>query len=411
MNIRLNISEPTFRNYFTKIGYSYKIKQYDNFIKSIQRMVLSDIKDAFINNNIKEKLKTIFGEGKNITINILSDKNNILTITDKYLKELIEESRLDIYLEETKTITFKKELQELAHKKIKLSEILTKGSNVYLIDKMDSLFKNSNYVEERVKKCIAMDAIDLSEEEINLLNNEAENRVFYALVLFEQHRNYDIILNMLSTMDININNSRTENVRIIKEVFLKKMKKKINLYKTGILNFSIDISDSYNDEISEYTKENNLNLVPKYTNKDSISELTKVITIIKNEATSALNNKFFKMMVHEKENRGSSGVDYEKLAKGRISLDSCEFNDDIYDRLESFLRIFSENDFGLRINRRKYREFKYIFEKRTEIDRLQSLNIKDDLIKISYGDFSKKISLSDIKEYSENEFIPLNKGY
>jgi len=98
MNIKLNVKKETFIQYLLKLGYNYKINQYDDFIKRIGFIILNEVNIAMTENKLSIKINQIFSTKTDILI--LEDYLKIENINESYLTSLIENGLLDLYLED-----------------------------------------------------------------------------------------------------------------------------------------------------------------------------------------------------------------------------------------------------------------------------------------------------------------------
>ena len=72
--INLDVKKDTFLSYLIRLGYNYKIKQYDELISTIRRKILKDIQIAITENKLKESMIYIF-DSANINLLILAKKS------------------------------------------------------------------------------------------------------------------------------------------------------------------------------------------------------------------------------------------------------------------------------------------------------------------------------------------------
>ena len=153
--IKLTITQPTFEKYLYSYGYNYKIKQFNDFISAIQRMVFKRIKDT---ENLSDTLSEIFLHYPNISV--LLDKENIVSIKKDFLISLIEDSQLDLYFIDKVEKFSNKEMKEAY--KLKLMTTQTNNSN-----NLNASYTLSNIriQDLKAKKCFDMSMINLSQED------------------------------------------------------------------------------------------------------------------------------------------------------------------------------------------------------------------------------------------------------
>ena len=120
MNIRLNVKKETFRGYLFKLGYSYQIKQYDDFIKTLGRLITNDIKSSMEDNTLISKICQIFKDKTDILV--LQDYSKIENVKEEYLVSLIESGLLDLYLED-KSIKINEQIQESVYIKKRIDSL------------------------------------------------------------------------------------------------------------------------------------------------------------------------------------------------------------------------------------------------------------------------------------------------
>jgi len=109
-------------------GFIFKIKQYDDFIKTIKRYIKRDISINITKENFQNKLEFMF-EDKIPTIEFLFSEEHLKYISVDYFEEIVETGYLDLYMEE-KYSSFDKELHKEAYKRIFIEFIYKKGTNI-----------------------------------------------------------------------------------------------------------------------------------------------------------------------------------------------------------------------------------------------------------------------------------------
>ena len=176
MDIRLDVKRDTFEKYLLKMGFSFNIQQYDDFISSIRRILVHDIKEHMTNNTLRTALDTIFKNINFPSILLLEDSLIVNKISSEYLNDLIENNRLYLFLEE-KNETFTIDQKILSYKIAKIRDIKYHNKNFeaiflrrYLSDFNDSqkkYIKAINYLEKYDS--------DLSETEKDKIDREINN--------------------------------------------------------------------------------------------------------------------------------------------------------------------------------------------------------------------------------------------
>ena len=172
--IKLNVTETTFKKYLIYSGYNYSIKQFDDMITSIKRNIILKVKNAITNNNLDDIATYIFD--KDISLFILSNPEKIDTISNRYFKQIIENSELDLFLEE-RQLRFSEEIQKRAY-------FLTLVNNLKNKDKfiMDKVLRKYNFLESadkrnRVFNCIRNKGILLSEHIKSEIRSELKENI------------------------------------------------------------------------------------------------------------------------------------------------------------------------------------------------------------------------------------------
>jgi len=160
--ISLKIQRQLFQKKLLLLGYSYKITQYEDFIKSIQRIVLNDLKSSM--DNLEEKIKEIYGS-LDMPSTYFIKKEDILKIKKSYLVKLIEDGLLDLYLEIPKIRVYDKTIQKQAYRIVKGKSILINGKPI---------LRDAPSI--RINKCIINNGIHLNEEDIRHNNHILKRR-------------------------------------------------------------------------------------------------------------------------------------------------------------------------------------------------------------------------------------------
>ena len=178
--IRINVTENTFKKTLTKLGFSYKIIQYEDMIKSIKRQTLKLIHNSIQDNNLNEVLTTIFGSFKNeMPITILINDADLKYISKDYLISLINDNKLSLFLEEEQKI-YPKYIQENAYRYLKIKEIENKNIETYhiLYRMYYKLLLENTSQHISLLKCINSDGIYLSKKEEEYLDKELKTTVY-----------------------------------------------------------------------------------------------------------------------------------------------------------------------------------------------------------------------------------------
>ena len=150
--IKLNTTQQTFEKYLYSYGYNYKIKQFSDFISSIQRLVFNKIKET---SNLEVICNEIFPTNPNI--NVFFDKKNINVINKNFLISLVEDSQLDLYFEE-KAERFSQKQMEYAYF---LS--LLKKQKIFETDELfQKKLNRKDIVAIKGRKCFDKNQINLS---------------------------------------------------------------------------------------------------------------------------------------------------------------------------------------------------------------------------------------------------------
>jgi len=104
--INLTVKKDTFEKNLIPLGYNYKIKQYEDLIESIQRIMFNEVEGS---ENKKEAVEKVFKEEPSYFVAF--DSKQIKYINKAYLVEIIEQGLLDLYLEEQVVIFTDKQLE------------------------------------------------------------------------------------------------------------------------------------------------------------------------------------------------------------------------------------------------------------------------------------------------------------
>ena len=256
--INLEVKKETFMNYLVKLGFKYKIKQYDDFIESVQRKVFSDLKNSMKEDNLFEVAFSIFGTF-NININIFKNHKMINSISSKYFREKIEDGSFELYFEETKNKFSSEETQEKAY-----YYILTK--DIHLNNK--KLFDtNEKLLSIAVKNCLVKNSFSLSLEKKNSIKNNVQNKILrdiaYGNTFWKKYLSIDKIFNRL---DLYKKNYPVEEIYL----YISRRLRKENLLSCNKIEISMDII--YSEEVSQKIASlvTDIKVIREITHKDNL---------------------------------------------------------------------------------------------------------------------------------------------
>ena len=172
--ISLLVKKNTFERKLNLLGFDYKIRQYDDFIYSIRRRILSEIETAEKEDKLREALDYIFGDYKKVPFMIFYEIELISSIRKEYFIEKIEEGELDLFLKDAKIKEFTKKEQEDAFllSFINIKRNYRRTTSRGLIDEYPFLRYAMTPYKVRLIKCIKQNKIELSfiEKEEVILN-------------------------------------------------------------------------------------------------------------------------------------------------------------------------------------------------------------------------------------------------
>ena len=188
--IRLDTEKQTFNENLIKMGYNYKIVQYENLIDSIRKRIVLEIKESLKSSKLKITIKKIFK--KDISLLILEDITLITKINITYLKELIEQGELNLYLKEEYK-DYCEDTQKEAYLVKKINRIKLKD---YFKKEIQNKYKKELTIKGNgrniVKKCINSESINISKEEKIKINNEINSYIKKLIIKDSRFKIEDI---------------------------------------------------------------------------------------------------------------------------------------------------------------------------------------------------------------------------
>ena len=385
MYIKLNIKKETFKNHLLKMGYNYDIKQYDDFISSIRRKTLKDISEALSGGVLKESIHLIFGKSAQLTsIMILTEENPIDIITKEYLTELIENSHLDLYLEEKKVKIFSKDIQNKAYKNI-LFKTIFKNNKGYLFlgDIYHIFFKLSSYVNEEVKKCIALNGINLTDKEKKDMSFQTEKGISLYLAGRVGNDKLNHILEI-----ININNIGIDmcNNKDISSFIAFKLNKNIDILNTPF---------EYTDINIDMTSFKNIEKIFNSTNAFQLKDIKKLMILIKFNDKYRLKKDIFNFL-----NTLDKNSHYFIKCKGDFKKKSSDMEniiDIIILFIASFKDYLDESSFYTIGSL-----FQVISDNKDIINEIKNIDLDNEEVIINYGKTNISFSLSELNTYIQN---------
>jgi len=238
MILKINISKNTFEKNLVKLGYNYKIIQYEDFIKSIQNHAYKEVmKDL-----TEQTIKKVFGSYENILISNIVNPENIKNINTTYLVELIEGGLLDSFLEEKKIRPFSKTVMKDAFilktiNNLRFDNNLKNSSILnfqYYNYSYSYLFRNKSstrYIS--AIKCLNLNMIELTEDEENeiteYIKSSLEKKIFNSA-----RKEWQQLLPTLENYFYIENNSSPSNYTSNINAFMEAIREKI--FERNILN-------------------------------------------------------------------------------------------------------------------------------------------------------------------------------
>jgi len=187
--INLTIKKALFQKKLLLLGYNYKITQYEDFIESIQRIIFNNLKEAYTNDNLEEKMMEVYGQS--MPIEYLLKKEGIVLIKKEYMVSMMEEGVLDLYLEIENAKEYSKEIQKEAYMYLLGTSMFI--NNSVLLNKSKSI---------RITKCILNNGINLSNEDKEEIENKIKDIFVRAAYLRNQHLLSRKIYNHININDV-----------------------------------------------------------------------------------------------------------------------------------------------------------------------------------------------------------------
>lgn len=194
--MNLNVSKNTFEKYLVKMGYNLKIKHYDDFIKVLRDKAFRDALESITVDN----LQRIFPNYETMSIMSLIDASNINSISQGYLKILIDEGFFSIFFKEKKIPTFSKKNQMDAYvlnlvNNLVFDVSVTNHSILsfeYWIPEYSDLFrKKTSSRHISAFKCLNLNLIELDEIEKSSLdkfmNDHLKKAILFSFSGMEEH--------------------------------------------------------------------------------------------------------------------------------------------------------------------------------------------------------------------------------
>ena len=282
--IHLTTTKETFIKNLVKMGYNYKIKQYDDFIATIRRIISSQIDTAIQTTTLKEKVEQIFGY--EVSLLIIEDKNKIEKIKISFLTNLIESGLLDLYLVENNRIV-SKEVQEKAYFKTLINELDQSSYYVRwnLKEKYKKLFDKQSSQYLSIKKCMDHNQILISDEKKEQIQRNLNIEIAEDMIQRERHKISLLVSNtgiaFLGKYDINVGKLKDMiKYQLVDENILTKDLSPINLKQNLLPSFRH--VDSLLMKLNKRTGLSKINIL-------------KILRAIKDDDTSLLKDmKIFK---------------------------------------------------------------------------------------------------------------------
>jgi len=185
MLIKINISNKTFEKHLVKMGYNYKINHYEDFVSVIREKAFRDVLESITEGNIKR----VFGDIE-APINYLVKKDNIVYLSEEYIKELVESNYLTVFLEE-KIKDYKKNVQKNAYivnriNKLKFHKKL-ENWGIKLFHRYDrelgKIFNNkSAAIYLNALSCLNSDSIQITDIEKDKLDETIDKKLKYTMI-------------------------------------------------------------------------------------------------------------------------------------------------------------------------------------------------------------------------------------
>lgn len=266
--VRINVSQDTFEKNLYLLGYTYKIKQFDDFILSFKKYINKELTSNI--EKLPEKIEEIFGY--DIPSSVLYNLESITHIKKDYLIKIIN-SRFLKYMED-KNVKYSPKVQKLAYM---IGEFRKHGVNnpSYYASEYSFLKSNSIYFNKALK-CLENNSYSLSEDEkyneratiykILIIDKVFTNYLLPVLFAYLTDRNYNqynlerFFISLLKEGQTYLKNADTFRVKFknINWLFdILKHKEVDELNEEQRDNFIFDIVrvfSSYKDKDPDYVK-------------------------------------------------------------------------------------------------------------------------------------------------------------
>ena len=199
--ISLSVKRNTFQSKLSMLGYDYKIKQYEDFIFAIRRMILREVYQSRKDNNLKDVLNKIFGDYKKVSFMIFDEIELIDTIRKEYLIERIEKGKLNLFFIDKKDTVFTEDEQIDAY--ILTLRTIQRGTRSELDHYLFSLYPFLRYkmtpYKAKLLKCLKQGKIELLESEKKIILEKFEGHKMEWLDSFDKIRKRTTPLSYLSS--------------------------------------------------------------------------------------------------------------------------------------------------------------------------------------------------------------------
>ena len=258
--INLDVKKDTFLTYLIRLGYNYKIRQYDELISTIRRKILKDIQIGITENKLKESMIYIF-DSANVNLLILEESERIVNISPKYLKDSIELGFYDLFIEEQGVKPSSIEVQKEAY-------FYKQTKDIVVGHRLRNLFPENINVSMSIRKCLLKDNFTLSEQEKSRIDYIIKDRIL-KYIISRNDEKVDIFLTILNKIFLERDKFNFEN---FSKIILAKFKREDFL----------DIKNM-NNQLSIDLDEEDKNIKSLLTTMDSLSRIigTKHINIKK----------------------------------------------------------------------------------------------------------------------------------
>ena len=226
--ISLKVKKETFEKYLIDFQIHSSIKQYDDFIESIQRIVQKDLNEALKNDNLEKLVEKIFSNKENTNILMFSDKKEITRIRKDYLRNVLDDGKLDIYLEYKNTI-FTEDVEKDAYL-LRKTEKLSREKRSFIFDKY-------NWMTTKSKRFVKASAFLIEKQEFTLSLKDREDL------------NKEIIKNHKKHMSLNYSYALSQTVTNIRVIYQYDMYDFNKLSEFIIEKANINEEDYFNKDL------------------------------------------------------------------------------------------------------------------------------------------------------------------